>query len=209
LREPMSSQGDADIPYVLGRLDLVTQQVQQASRIIGDLRSFVRGTVQSEIRRFDANDAVRSVCALMDYGLMQAGAALTDRLAPDLPAVHADPSKLEQILVDLINNARDAGARTIEVETGILTIHERGFVRIWVMDSGPGIPPEVMDKLFHSFVTTKPRGMGTGLGLRICRRLAEEMGGKITAWNRAEGGACFQILLPASAPTVVEATAAG
>ena len=126
--------------------------------------------------------------------------ALTQRAANDLPPIQADPFRLQQILVNLINNARDSGARTIELETGTKRTDDRTFVRIAVLDSGPGIPPDVMEKLFHSFVTTKPKGKGTGLGLRICRRLVEEMGGEITAWNRDGGGAGFQILLPEYQP---------
>ena len=114
----------------------------------------------------------------------------------------SDPFRLEQILVNLINNARDAAARTIELETSTARIEDRVFVRIRVLDSGQGIPPEVMEKLFHSFVTTKPKGKGTGLGLRICRRLVEEMGGEITARNRDGGGACFEILLPQDRPRI-------
>jgi PAS domain S-box-containing protein len=199
LRQPLSTDGP-DVPYVLERLDLASQQVEQASRIIGDFRSFVRGTVNAEVHNFDANDAVRNACALMDYGLSQAGVALTQRAGENLPLIQADPFRLEQILVNLINNARDAGARTIELETSTAQVGDRSFVRIRVLDSGPGIPTEVMEKLFHSFVTTKPKGKGTGLGLRICRRLVEEMGGEITAWNRDSGGACFQILLPEFQP---------
>ena len=67
-----------------------------------------------------------------------------------------------------------------------------------MQDSGHGIAPDLLPQLFVSFVTTKPRGTGTGLGLRICRRIIEEMGGSIAAANRAEGGACFEILLPAA-----------
>jgi two-component system C4-dicarboxylate transport sensor histidine kinase DctB len=74
----------------------------------------------------------------------------------------------------------------------------RPFLRIAVQDGGHGIAPDVLPHLFVSFVTAKPRGTGTGLGLRICRRIIEEMGGSIAAANRAEGGACFEILLPAA-----------
>ena len=73
---------------------------------------------------------------------------------------------------------------------------ERRFVRIAVEDAGSGIAPEILPRLFNSFVTTKPRGQGTGLGLRICRRILEEMGGRIAAAIRTEGGARFEILLP-------------
>jgi signal transduction histidine kinase len=65
-----------------------------------------------------------------------------------------------------------------------------------VLDNGPGIPEQVLGRLFDRMVTTKPKGAGTGLGLRICRRIVEEMQGTISAANRPEGGACFEILLP-------------
>jgi K+-sensing histidine kinase KdpD len=69
-----------------------------------------------------------------------------------------------------------------------------------VEDSGTGIAPDVLSRLFVSFVATKARDKGTGLGLRICRRIVEEMDGSISASNRAEGGACLEILLPARVP---------
>ena len=69
-------------------------------------------------------------------------------------------------------------------------------MRIAVEDSRHGISAEVLPRLFNSFVTTKPSGKGTGLGLRICRRILEGRGGRITAANRAEGGARFEIVLP-------------
>jgi C4-dicarboxylate-specific signal transduction histidine kinase len=74
----------------------------------------------------------------------------------------------------------------------------RPFLSIIVQVSGHGNAPDLLPQLFVSFVTTKPRGTGTGLGLRICRHIIEEMGGSISAANRAEGGASFEILLPAA-----------
>jgi two-component system C4-dicarboxylate transport sensor histidine kinase DctB len=71
-------------------------------------------------------------------------------------------------------------------------------VVIAVADSGPGIPAHVMPHLFNSFITTKARGKGTGLGLRICRRIVMEMQGNIQATNRPQGGARFEITLPAA-----------
>jgi signal transduction histidine kinase len=77
-------------------------------------------------------------------------------------------------------------------------------VRIVVADTGPGIPAHVLPHLFTSFVTTKPRGKGTGLGLRICRRIIEEMRGNIRAVNRPQGGARFEITLPIPSPRAVD-----
>jgi signal transduction histidine kinase len=72
------------------------------------------------------------------------------------------------------------------------------LVQIAVADTGPGIPPHVLPHLFNSFITTKARGKGTGLGLRICRRIIVEMHGNIQATNRPQGGARFEITLPAA-----------
>ena len=100
------------------------------------------------------------------------------------------------MLVNLINNARDVGGGTISIVTDAVQKDGRRFVRIAVEDSGAGISAEILPSLFVAFVTTKPSGKGTGLGLRICRRILEEMGGRISAANRAEGGARFEVLLP-------------
>ena len=78
-------------------------------------------------------------------------------------------------------------------------------MRIVIDDNGPGIAPEVLPRLFLAFITTKPRGIGTGLGLRICRRIIEEMGGTISASNRPQGGGSLEILLPTASEPDLEA----
>jgi len=188
--------GQPDAPAVQAKLERIAQQVDQASRIIGDLRAYVRGTSSDTPEPFDANEAVRRAVDLTDHGVSEAGMTLQERLAPRLPTVLGDVGRLSQVLVNLINNARDVGGGTISIVTDAVQKDGRRFVRIAVEDSGPGISAEILPRLFVSFVTTKPSGKGTGLGLRICRRILEEMGGRISAANRAEGGARFEILLP-------------
>ena len=188
--------GQPDPAFVQGKLDRIAQQVDQASRIIGDLRAFVRGTSSDTPQLFDPNEAVRRAIDLTDHGVGEAGMTLQERMDAPLPTVLGDAGHLAQVLVNLINNARDAGGGTITIATGTVQENGRTYVRIAVEDSGPGIASDVLPRLFTSFVTTKPSGKGTGLGLRICRRILEEMGGRITAANRTEGGARFEILLP-------------
>ncbi|MDP1753432.1 MAG: PAS domain S-box protein [Reyranella sp.] len=188
--------GRPNMTTVQSKLERVAQQVEQASRIIGDLRAYVRGTSSDTPEPFDPNEAVRRAIDLTDHGVAEAGMTLQERLDAQLPAVVGDAGRLAQVLVNLINNARDAGGRTISIATGTVQENGRTFVRIAVEDSGPGISAEILPRLFTSFVTTKPSGKGTGLGLRICRRILEEIGGRISAANRAEGGARFEILLP-------------
>ena len=187
--------------FVQEKLERIANQVDTASRIIGDLRAYVRGTTSGTPEPFDVNEAVRSAVDLTDHGVREAGLILAERLTDGVPPVMGDAARLEQVMVNLINNARDAGGKTIIVTTGTFAETnrnggERRFVRIMVEDTGHGIAPEILPKLFHAFVSTKPRGKGTGLGLRICRRILEEMGGRISASNRDEGGARFEILLP-------------
>jgi PAS domain S-box-containing protein len=192
-----SDQGrPPDQSLLQGKLERITQQVDQASRIIGDLRAYVRGTASDTPEPFDPNEAVRRAIDLTDHGVAEAGMALQERLAVPLPVVVGDVGRLAQVLVNLINNARDAGGGTITIVSGTVQENGRTFVRIAVEDSGHGIPDEILPQLFTSFVTTKPSGKGTGLGLRICRRILEEMGGRIAAANRPEGGACFELFLP-------------
>jgi PAS domain S-box-containing protein len=188
--------GPPDPSILLAKLERISQQVEQASRIIGDLRAFVRGTSSDTPEPFDPNEAVRRAIDLTGHGVREAGMTLSERLDRQLPSVVGDAGRLGQVLVNLINNARDAGGGTISIATDTLRKDDRTFVRIAVEDSGHGISAEILPRLFNSFVTTKPSGKGTGLGLRICRRILEEMGGRITAANRAEGGARFEIVLP-------------
>jgi C4-dicarboxylate-specific signal transduction histidine kinase len=171
-----------------------------AVRIVGDLRAFVRGAgAGDDPVPFQIAEAVQGAVDLTTHGLQQQQATLSTSLPADLPAVRGHVGRLEQVLINLINNACDAGGQTISVAASTVERQGRSLVRIAVEDSGPGIAPDVLSRLFVTFVTTKERGKGTGLGLRICRRIVEEMDGSISASNRAEGGACFEILLPAAA----------
>ncbi|UYN96131.1 MAG: PAS domain S-box protein [Enhydrobacter sp.] len=199
LDHPADEQKGPDIAFLRARLDRIARQVENASRVIGDLRAFVRGTNTPEnVGVFDPRRSIETAVGLTGYGVRQAGAELRVRVADDLPRVAGESSRLEQVLVNLINNARDAGGRAIDIAAATVERDGRRCVRISVEDSGHGIDPEILSRLFVSFVTTKAKGKGTGLGLRICRRIVEEMGGTIAAANRAEGGARFDVLLPAA-----------
>ncbi|MBS0224106.1 MAG: PAS domain S-box protein [Proteobacteria bacterium] len=189
-----------DQEYVQMKLDRIAQQVETASRIVGDLRAFVRGTGSERLQPFSPAGAIRNAVNLTAHSMREARTLLHETVQPDLPWVVGDTGRLEQVLVNLLNNARDADGRQIEIVADTVRQDDRPFVRIAVEDSGNGIPAGVLPHLFQSFVTGKPRGKGTGLGLRVCRRIIEEMGGSIAAGNRPQGGARFEILLPALSP---------
>jgi PAS domain S-box-containing protein len=197
LQQAADAGSHADAEYLASKLTRISAQTERASRIIGELRSFVRGTSDEEPVAFDPVAAVKGAIDLTRHALAQMKITLALPPPDSLPAVMGHVERVEQVLVNLINNARDASAPTIEVSADVFQRDDsRRFVRIVIADSGPGIAADVLPRLFDTFVTTKARGKGTGLGLRICRRIVEEMGGSIAATNRAEGGARFDILLP-------------
>lgn len=193
------AEGDLDTVFQKAKLDRIAQQVETASRMVSDLRAFVRGAGSPEgLGPFDVTRAIKSAVDLTAHSLRQAGITLRFGAGDHLPLVRGHSGRLEQVLVNLINNARDAGGRTIDISAQPVERDGLRALLIAVEDTGPGIPAEVMPSLFVSFVTTKAKGKGTGLGLRICRRIVAEMGGTISAANRPEGGARFEVLLPAA-----------
>jgi signal transduction histidine kinase len=119
------------------------------------------------------------------------------RLASELPLVLADRIQLQQVIINLVMNGMEAMAPVIDRprELKILSQCEADQVFVAVQDSGIGIDPEHVDRLFNSFFTTKPSGMG--MGLSICRSIIEAHGGKLRASSNVGGGATFQFTLPA------------
>ncbi|MBI1964017.1 MAG: hypothetical protein HYS37_11645, partial [Candidatus Rokubacteria bacterium] len=118
-----------------------------------------------------------------------------------VPLVSADDGQIQQVLLNLIQNAQEAmAAQAGERVLTVRLVGVEGRARIEVLDTGPGIPPEVLPRLFKAFMTTKPAGQGTGLGLWISHALIERHDGALRVENRPEGGAAFRVELPYAAP---------
>jgi signal transduction histidine kinase len=142
---------------------------------------------------------------------------LRTHLADDAWPVHADPGQLEQVLVNLSVNARDAmpGGGSVTFCTDNVVIAEDGgtlppgrYLRLRVADTGTGMPPEVVARAFEPFFTTKPKGEGTGLGLATVHGIVTETGGDVQISSEPGTGTCSTLLLPA-ASTRAAASAAG
>lgn len=149
------------------------------------------------LQEVSLNQAVQRAMAMFESVAHEEGASIVASLGQGLPAVSGDPERLHELLLNLLQNAREAagsGGRIL-VET---RLGKNGFVEIEVADSGPGIPHHVLPRLFSPFFTTKPRG--SGLGLAIVRRIVEAHGGSIVAANRPGGGASFALQLRVAAP---------
>ncbi|TAJ39251.1 MAG: PAS domain S-box protein [Reyranella sp.] len=186
----------------------ILRQVSRAGRLMGELRAYSRRTMHEAPMPFDPVAAVHGAVELTRDQLRKAQTTLSVECPDSLPAVRGHISRLEQVLINLINNARDAMAarppedeRPREIRLSARPEAEGAAVVIAVDDNGSGIAPEVLPRLFQMFVTTKPRDKGTGLGLSVCQRIVDDMGGTISAENRVEGGARFTIRLPCESAT--------
>ena len=177
----------------------IARQARRAGEIIRRVHDFVR---RSEPKRapLDLNSVVRDAVGLIEADARKRQMQLRVDLAAALPQVEADAVMIEQIVVNLVRNAMDAmrdtpaAARIIEVRSA----HEGRFATVSVADRGTGIPDEIAARLFEPFFTTKSEGMG--MGLNICRSIAELHHGRLGFEVRAGGGTIFTLSLPLDSP---------
>jgi signal transduction histidine kinase len=179
--------------------DIVSESIEGVSRIETIVQA-LKGTARqrSEKVRFDPGRAVTEAVTIF-RGAKKSECEIECKLG-SLPEVVGSPSALGQVALNLMQNGLDAmsgrerKARKLEVTGSVVD----GRVRLCFRDHGTGIPPEVQTRMFDAFYTTKEVGKGTGLGLYICREIAESMGGTISS-ETSEQGTCFSITVPAVA----------
>jgi two-component system nitrogen regulation sensor histidine kinase NtrY len=170
----------------------VMEEADRLKHIVTEFSGFAR-MPKPEFQRLDLNELVRSALALY-----QGAAPVGIRLAERLPQIDADKNQLNQVVLNLVENARDAiGSRSegrITVSTRLGEASDR--VMLIVEDNGPGIPLDLKDKVFAPYFTTKHTKGGTGLGLAIVHRIVSDHGGRIALADAPGGGARFAIELP-------------
>jgi len=179
----------------------VVQQAERAGDVLGRLREFVRGGAWR--RAFvEVGPLIDAAVSLARIEAIQNEVEIEARIDPDLPPVLADHIQIEQVLLNLLRNAIDAIAAADSPERLIVVeAHCKGgrTVQISVADSGPGVIPEVANRLFEPFMTTKPEGMG--MGLSISRSIVESHGGRLQMLQRVDSGATFVFDLPTDGHT--------
>lgn len=181
---------------------------EKAKEIIGQLRS-ASDRIESVIRRVmdfakprepkfakvSINQSILNAMNFSSTTLRKAGVRLTSVLADDLPVCYADPHLMEQVILNLITNAKDAMRQTTsEKVIQVTSAMYEGRIIISVSDSGPGVPLHMRKRIFDPFYTTKDGG--TGIGLSLCHRIVVDHGGSLTVNNKDDGGAEFKIELP-------------
>jgi two-component system NtrC family sensor kinase len=193
--EPCSEENLEEITRAVGQ---IRTQGDRCKEITYKLLSFARKT-DPTVREVELNDVVDEVIGLTSQKTRYANVRIETELSPDLPTIQASPSELQQVLLNLVNNAIDA----IERPGGTVTVATRADgdgVILEVRDTGKGIPEANLGRIFDPFFTTKPVGQGTGLGLPICYGIVEKMGGTISVESEIEKGTTFTVFIPQKAP---------
>ena len=184
--------GEAEVRKALP--DIVAD-ANRASAVIRRTRELCR-QAPPERSDVDINALIGDVLALMRERLERSGVRLRTALSGDLPAIQGSPVQIEQVLLNLVLNAVDAVENVADVRAiRVRSWRENGQVCVSVEDSGEGFSSDAQDRLFTAFYTTKREGIG--MGLAISRSIVEAHGGSLTASANAEGGATFQMQLPA------------
>jgi nitrogen-specific signal transduction histidine kinase/CheY-like chemotaxis protein len=192
---------------VAGTLDTIDEAARSAAALVRQLLAFSRRQI-IEPKVLNLNDLVASL-QRMAARLIGEDITMRSRLAPDLGSVSVDPGQFEQVLLNLVVNARDAmpDGGTLRLETANASLDEHycathsqvrpgPYVMLAVSDTGVGMDPAVKQRLFEPFFTTKPVGKGTGLGLATIFGAVKQAGGTIEVYSEPGQGSTFKVYLP-------------
>ncbi|MBX9698979.1 MAG: PAS domain S-box protein [Acetobacteraceae bacterium] len=181
---------------VRSRAERLEAAAARAGRIV---KSFLAMARQKPAQREPIllNEVVAAALEVTAYALRSAGIAVETQFDAALPPVEGDRDLIGQIAANLVINAQQALAEQPQPRRLMLTTYTRdGFAVLEVADNGSGVPEAIRARVFDPYFTTKAVGVGTGIGLSICRQVAEEHGGSISLEDRPGGGALFRVALP-------------
>ncbi len=201
LRAAVEGFEDGVIAPTPENLSALKDKIHLTARLIDDLQQLAladMGHLTLRKEAFSLGDLVADIAAMVEPQLADAGISLATEVAPEVPPVHGDRQRVQQVLLNLLANAmRHTPAG------GAITVGGRranGEVEVWVDDTGSGIPPGEAERIFDRFYragNVPPGSPGSGLGLSVAKAIVEAHGGRIWAQNRPEGGASFRFTLPA------------
>ncbi|MEE3330714.1 MAG: ATP-binding protein [Myxococcota bacterium] len=198
LRQKIETAGAEELAATIGELSAIASDgLDRTHRLVLDLRDFAAPGRADRSQRVDVRDGVRSTAQLVKHDLEPLGLKVELELSDDLSLVEGDSSALNQVFLNLIRNAADA----MEGLTGSIVVgvfEGDGEVHIEVRDTGQGVAPDVMERLFEPFFTTKEAGRSSGLGLSMCRKIADAHGGYLKVESKVDIGSCFTLSLPAA-----------
>ncbi|RMF84669.1 MAG: hypothetical protein D6736_18860, partial [Nitrospinota bacterium] len=178
---------------VIQDLEVIERHGTRIAEILQGLLTFARKT-PLEFVLTDLNRVIKDAVTLVEKPFMKEGVRITTDLDPDLPAIWGSPSHLQQVFLNLLNNARDAMPQGGEIT--IRTFPTPDHVVAEVQDTGTGIASEIRERIFDPFFTTKEAGKGTGLGLSVSYGILLNHGGRIAVESTPGAGTTFRLALP-------------
>jgi len=193
-----------------GDLSEIEEAAKRCKKIVEDLLSFSRPHGESDLQPISMAETIDQILPLSKLNLRHRNVTLETHYEDDLPIVRGNPARLQQVFLNLINNA----AQSMTVSGGgrvtlkVFADADRGHVMAEVMDLGVGIKRENLTKIFDPFFSTKERNEGTGLGLSICYSIIQEHGGKIEVESQEGEGSKFRVILPAQTGEDIQASEA-
>ena len=180
------------------RLNIIETQVQRMEGIIQHYLSHTRGSPRK--RQINIKELVGETLLLLNPIFQQNGVQVTTELAEPLPTLWGDDASLQRVLINLLDNAinasKEGGLLKIAARASAACEAKRPGVYVEITDNGAGIPAELLPKIFELFVTTKPSGKGTGLGLVVCQEIVKAHGGTIDIKSEVGTGTSVRIYLP-------------
>jgi C4-dicarboxylate-specific signal transduction histidine kinase len=178
-----------------GALAKALEELERMRDLLQNMLTFAR-PAHEPTSPVELRHVVESALALVRPELSRRGIVISMEFGDGLPKVLAREEQLQQVVVHLLMNARDALEETQDGRVRVRGLRQGDLVALEVEDSGPGVPEGIRDRVFDPFFTTKPPGRGTGLGLSVSRSIMLELGGDLT-FKTADGrGAVFTLLLP-------------
>lgn len=189
----------ADTAAIKKRAERIHAAAERCGRIVKTFLAMARQQAPTR-ENVDISKVVEFALTVMAYSLQSTGIVVETRLADEALLVEADSDQLSQVFSNLLINAQQAmaaqeAARKLLIETGRSA---SGNVFVRIADNGPGVAPEVRERIFDAFFTTKPVGVGTGIGLSVCRNIVQAHGGSLILEESGKSGASFLIQLPAA-----------
>ncbi len=185
-------QGQSQREVLLADLRQVESSLRTCRRIFGGMLSFARGAGGARVGEGDLGRAIESTLAILDQSLRRLGIRATTAIPDGLPAARGAQGDLEQLVLNLATNARDAMPAGGELD--IAVANEGDALALTITDTGTGIPPEHRSRIEEPFFTTKRHG--TGLGLSICRAIVRDLGGELTLESQPGEGTRAHVRLP-------------